>query len=155
MRHLLLLLLVLFGFAQPALAGDPGDDFWALVQIRKENWAIDDRTSQLSKSLREGKTTAAKVKGEWATLHAKALDLKMRSLALESGSVPNIAKAMTKMMRLEIQRLEGLIKAAEVEDQQGMEAARPLWARQILVYQDYKQQEALVLDMMNWVEQNP
>jgi hypothetical protein len=155
MRYLLLFLLTLGSLALPALAGDPGDDFWALVEIRKENWAIDDRTTQLSQSLREGKTTVSKVKAEWKGLHTKAVDLKTRSLALENGSVPNVAKAMTKMMRLEILRLEGLIKAAEVEEQQGVAAARPFWAKQLVAYQDYKSQEALVLDMMNWIEENP
>lgn len=155
MRRLLLFLIALGSLAVPALAGDPGDEFWALVQIRKENWAIDDRTSALSASLRDGKTTASKAQGEWKSLHAKALDLKTRSLALEKSGVPDIAKAVTKMMRLEIQRLEGLIKAAEVEQKQGLAAARPLWAKQVIIYQDYQQQEALVLDMMNWYEENP
>jgi hypothetical protein len=155
MRQLLLFLLLLGCFAMPALAGDPGEDFWALVQIRKANWDVDDRTTAISTALRQGKTTAAGAEQKWRQLHAQAVQLKGQALALESGQRPEVAKAVSKMMRLEILRLEGLIKAARVEQQQGLAAAKPLWARQLIVYQDYKQQEALVLDMMNWIEENP
>ncbi len=139
----------------PVLAGDAGDDFWALVQIRKENWSIDDQTAATSKALREDKINAAEAQVVWEKLHQQASQLKLRSLALESSSRPDVAKAVTRMMRMEMLRLEGLIKAARVETASGRAAARPLWIKQVMTNQDYQQQEALVLDMMNWIEENP
>ena len=155
MTRATLFLFCFFVLMTPVLAGDPGDDFWALVQIRKENYHIDDQTAAASKSLSDGKMKAAEAQAVWEKLHQQAARLKARSLALESGNRPDVAKAVTRMMRLELLRLEGLIKAARVETASGRVAARPLWLKQVIAYQDYQQQEALVLDMMNWVEENP
>jgi hypothetical protein len=155
MKYLLFFLCLLSALATPALAGDPGDDFWALVNIRKANWEIDDQTTATAAALRANKVTVAAAASKWKELHGKAAQLKAQTLQAQTGAYPNVAKAMTKMMRLQILRLEGLLGAAKVEQEQGRSAAGPLWARQVITAQDYQSQEALVLDMMNWIEENP
>ena len=66
-----------------------------------------------------------------------------------------MAKEVTKMLRLQVTRLKGLIEAAQVESKSGVEAARPLWQKQLRSYKAYQAQEQKVLDLMNWVEENP
>jgi hypothetical protein len=156
MTRLLVLLCLLGALSSPVWAGDPGDDFWATVAIRKANWELDDRASETAAALRADKVTAAAAAARWKELHGKATQLKAEALALEDGSAyPQMSREVTKMMRLQIQRLEALIKAARVETEQGREAARPLWARQLIIAGDYRNQEALVLDLMNWIEEHP
>lgn len=154
MRTVILLLLIL-SCALPAVAGDPGPDFWTLVEIRKANWAIDDETTKVAEALRKNKLNAAQAKLRWVPLHRKASQLKSRSLSLESGEQPEAAREVTKMMRLQLVRLEGLVKAARVESKSGLQAARPLWAKQVKSYKAYHAQEQKVLDLMNWIENNP
>lgn len=156
MRHIFLFLLLIVSLTAPALAGDPGEDFWALVEIRKANWDIDDKATATAEALRADKVTAAAAAARWKELHGKAVQLKAQAVAVSADNdYPEVAAAVTKMLRLQILRLEGLIKAANVETSQGRAAAKPLWARQLVAAQDYRNQEALVLDMMNWIEENP
>ena len=156
MRYFLLFLLLTSSLTVPALAGDPGDDFWNLVEIRKANWDIDDRATATAEALRGDKVSAAAAASRWKELHGRAVQLKARAMTAENGNdYPEVAKAVTKMIRLQILRLEGLIKAANVETSQGRAAAKPLWAKQLLAASDYRNQEAMVLDMMNWIEENP
>lgn len=156
MRYLLVFLLLSVAFSGPAVAGDPGEDFWALVEIRKANWDIDDKATATAEALRAEKVTAAAAAARWKELHGKAVQLKAQAVAAAADNdYPEVAQAVTKMLRLQILRLEGLIKAADVETSQGRAAAKPLWAKQLIASQDYRNQEALVLDMMNWIEENP
>ena len=155
MRNVILLFAALFFCTHPAFAGDPGQDFWTLVEIRKENWEIDDQATKIATDLRAGNLTAAQAETLWQILHRKTEKLRDRSEPFESGEQPEVAREVTKMLRLQNLRLEGLIEAAQVESKSGIEAARPLWNEQLQSYKAYQAQEQKVLDLMNWVEENP
>ena len=155
MKTAMFLLATLLLCTLPVLAGDPGNDFWALVEIRKENWKIDDQASKIAADLRAEKLTAAQAETLWQILHRKTAKLRDRSEPFGSGEQPEVAREVTKMLRLQVVRLQGLIEAAQVESKSGLEAARPLWNKQLESYNAYHDQEQKVLDLMNWVEENP
>ena len=151
-RIFLLLWLVAVG---PVWAGDPGEQFWALEKIRKADAKLDAEASDVARRLNANQITALVAANEWESLlwlankHVKDVE------ALQGRDWPRAAASMLGLARLQADRLEGLMKAAQLERDQGLAAARPSWDRQLKVYQKYKTHKQKVAAEFRYIQENP
>lgn len=154
MRYLLLTTLIL-SFLAPVWAGDPGDQFWALEEIRKADAKLDLEISDVAKRLNANKITAQIAANEWESLLWLANKHQKQVAKLQGDAWPQAAKMMAELMRLQKARATALMEAARLEHAKGMSAAKSAWDSQRTIYSRYQTQKKKVAAEFRYIEENP
>lgn len=153
--RVLAILTICITFLAPAWAGDPGEQYWALEEIRKADAKLDVEIAHVAKRLNASTITAQIAANEWESLLWAANKHQKQVARLQGDAWPQAAKMMSELMRLQKARTQGLLEAARLEHQKGLAAARPAWARQTEVHRKYQAQQKRVRAELAYIRDNP